>query len=270
MENQTGKIQAMPRIVYWVAMPENFKDKDKIEILQHDIWIKPINPENIDEISDERPIIILNLDSILFRKSHKFTEEEYLKAKTLMEKLETLKPLHTLAHTTTLSENLKKLFNKNGYSYLERNLYNTRLAVTSIEKFINLLYEKIGRPKRGYLRIIISKEEQIGAQMLMGNQQKYPADLVDVSMSGICLSFPEGLYPSDIKLKEFVKVNFTLAHRNVKIETAIIARIDETNRELGLYFEIDNQKMIKEDSASHFTATLYQWTKDILLLKEEN
>ncbi len=264
IDSSLGQIEAMPRTVHWIEMPANFKDKDRTELIAHDIWVEPVRIQELLSIPDKNLIIFVNLDYVIFTKSAQQTGDALQNARSLLNKLRQLSILHIVVHTTHLNEQLKQFFKKEGISYLEVNLFNQKVAISSIQKIVNLLYEKMGRARRAHLRIKIPEQASLEVLMTLPNEHLIRGYLRDISMNGICLYINEQEKLDLIPLKGFVKLQFNLSTIQVKIDMGIVARIDRETSETGLYFDLENPKMIKEEFAEHFKALLYQWIRDML------
>ena len=130
---ELGNVRIMPRTIYWFQTPENFKDKDKIELLQKDIWIKPMQLDQIHTISEEeQPILLINLDALIYNNRKIEAHEAYAQAKGIVEKVTARKSLKVVTHTTHINEKMKAFFQEHDMVYLEKNLYNQKLAISYI------------------------------------------------------------------------------------------------------------------------------------------
>lgn len=254
----------MPRTVYWIEMPVNFKDKDQAELLLMDIWIEPKRLGELSTITDKHLIVFINLDYALFSKSALQAGTEFDNIRKLFETLKQLSVLHVVGHTTHLNDQVKSIFKKQGASYLELNLFDQKTAISSINKVVNLLYEKMGRARRSHLRIQIPEKANIQGVITLQNNQIIDGYIKDISMNGLCLHIADIEKLEAIPLKGFVKLQFNLAAVPVKISTAIVVRIDKGLSEIGLYFESSNPKMMKPEVADQFKALLYQWIRDMI------
>ncbi|MDH4199993.1 MAG: hypothetical protein OEV66_06390, partial [Spirochaetia bacterium] len=191
-----GRIHAMPRKIYWIAMPESFKEKEKVELLQQDIWVIPFSIEKIPELEGEANIIIfVDLDKTLFSGRASKVASESAIANSLIENIRTVKPLHIIVHTTHINPALKSIFGQASLTYLEKNLYDTTAALATIIKTVNYLYDKTNSNKRAFLRIELDEKNRIPVKCRIKNN---PASLIegyigDISMNGlqIVLKNPE-------------------------------------------------------------------------------
>jgi len=268
-----GRIHVMPRKVFWVGMPESFKEKDKIELFQKDIWIIRHLLENLMELEAESEFtLFINLDSALFAGRSSLSIPEGPLAVKLIHNISKIKPLHTIVHTTHISPKIKELFTKASFTYVERNLHDTTAAIATILKTVNFIYEKTNRTTRAFLRIEISENDKIPVKCLAtagGRNTVVDGHIGDLSLNGMQVKFTGDNKTSLFSLKDFAELTFFIDHHQIKIQKALVARIDPAGNSIGLYFDIHNEKMVKTIYARHFTDILYQMLKEFLATVEK-
>ncbi|MES0489919.1 MAG: hypothetical protein ABUK01_08015 [Leptospirales bacterium] len=262
-----GSVKIMPRMIYWFQMPENFKDKDKIELLQKDIWILPSTIDEMSPIQKEKDsIFLLNLDNV-HRHAKRDESDLYKMSQEYIEKLQQKEPIKIVTHTTHLDNRLKTIFKDKGIVYLEKNLYNQKLAIQSIATIVNLLYENTGRANRAYLRMELASDSGVQVE-ITAKQDFLPVVLVaevrDISMNGMLLSFSDENDIDKLAVKGFISIQLQIGKELVKFKSALIVRLDKEKKEAGIFFDLTNAKMVTEEQASHYSTLLYHWISEIM------
>jgi len=265
-----GAVKIMPRTIYWYQMPINFKDKDRIELLQKDIWIVPSDLETTSSTQEDKDaIFLLNLDD-LFKSAKQGDLNLYKLGNQYIEKLQNKEPIKIVAHTTHLDNQLKNIFQEKSIVYLEKNLHNQKLAIQSISTIVNLLYEKTGRSNRAYLRMELAADS--GVQVEISTKKDFIqsvllAEVRDISMNGMLLSFSNQSDIEKLEIKGFIGMQLQIGKELVKFKSALIVRIDPEKLEAGIFFDPTNEKMLSEDQSSHYSTLLYHWISEMMLNK---
>jgi hypothetical protein len=263
-----GRIHVMPRRVFWIGMPDSFKEKEKMELFQKDIWVIKHPAEDIKDLEKESEFILfINLDTILFAGRAILTMQEIPSATKLIQNINLIKPMHAIVHTTHISPNLKDLFTKASFTYIEKNLQDTTSAMSTVIKTVNYVYEKTNRTSRAFLRVEIDDAGKIPIKCTIENDKTnkmVDGHIGDLSLNGLQIKFNDEEKVNSFSLKDFIELSFMLEHHHVKIQKALITRIDIENKFIGVYFEIHNEKMVKEIYSRHFTDMLYTMIKEFL------
>jgi len=273
LPHQLGSINIFPKPVYWFEMPETFKEKEKIELLQRDIWIINLDANTLNvESLKPNGIYFFNLDSGILSMRLNDLAEKYKKLKKYTQMFLDIKPGKLVLHTAHIDEHLKKYFNQPEVLYLEKNLYDSKTAINAVISTTNSILEKSGAKSRSFLRIETSDELHFTAEISesQSNRTSKPvkARIKDISLNGMGFELEDRTEINNFKLKDFIKINSSLFNYKIQLNMAIIARIDSNNGVIGVYFDLLNDKMIKEESALTYKTILYHWLKEIIKNKE--
>ncbi|MDH4263016.1 MAG: PilZ domain-containing protein [Spirochaetia bacterium] len=259
-----GKIHVMPKVVYWIGMPESIKEKEKIELFKKDIWVNRYPMNRILELQKESEFILfVNLDNTLFTTRSSLAEQEIPSAKKLIKEIELIKPMHSIVHTTHINPKLKELFSKSPITYMEKNLQDPSMGISTIVKTVDYILEKTNRTRRAFLRVEIDESDKIPVKCHI-LKQTINGHIDDISLNGLRIKFSEESQFKIFSVKDFIELSFELDSYQVRIHKALITRIDVNTKSIGVYFEIHNEKMIKEMYARHFSEILYQMIKNLL------
>lgn len=263
-----GKITAMPRKVYWIGMPESIKDKPRIELLKKDIWVSNVSPDEIHELQEEESIIVfVNLDLMIHGIRDKSLMPVASVTRKLLDSLSQLNALHTIIHTMHISPELNEMFTKASLTYIERNLYDVNTAISTIVKTVEYVYEKTNRKKREYLRIEINETNKIPIQgnLLKNNQKiRLSGDIADISLNGLQVILHDENLLDQIDLKDWVELSFELATHPIRIQKALVVRMNKPVKSIGVYFELDNEHMFRHESANLFSESTYLLLHEII------
>jgi len=265
-----GQIHAMPRKVFWIGMPESIRDKNRMDLLQKDIWVENYPLGKLTELETPSEVILfINLDPILHTARGTTAAPELSTIKNLIKNIQTLKPMHTLVHSTIINPKIQEVFTMASITYMEKNLHDTASATAIVLKLVNHVYETMNRTSRSYLRIEIADTKKIPVKcQLQENKQKHVITgfLADLSLNGMQIKFYDENLDKNIflklKIKDFLEISLTLDHFTIKIQKALIVRMDSQNKSISVYFDIHNEKMIKSVFADSLTDSIYQLIKE--------
>jgi len=273
-QKSIGSIAIMPKTVYWIGRPENFKEKERVDVLQKDIWINDISlSDSIEEKNIEwsNHVLLVNLD----RLNDRILSKEPVAPGTLLklvEKIDSFKPLHTIVHTTQLNDDYKQIFKRPGYSYAEKSLYDTTIATRFITQSIQQIYQLVRKTQRSFLRIELAPDSQIPVQISSASSphpRTITGKIVDISMGGFGIIPDTENVKKVFSLKEMIDLKFPISGFMIRVNKGIIARINEAENEVGVFFDINNNRMIREDHALHMTEMLFLWTREIIRTREQ-
>jgi hypothetical protein len=208
----------------------------------------------------------LNLDYILL-KGRKIHSNEFIQeAKMLIKEIQGINPLHAIAHTTHINPQLALIFKNNSISYIEKNLHEINSAMSTVIKTVDLIYEKTNRVKREHLRIEVVDSNSIPIRCHIEKSKRefiFAGFVKNLSMGGLQIGFDNDSFKPVIAIRDIVELTFPLGSYQIKVQKAIIARIDTDSNSVGVYFDIKNEKMIRDFHANQYIETIYHWIKEV-------
>jgi hypothetical protein len=267
MQFKNGEILASPKTIYWFEMPVAISEHEKIELLKKDVLL--INyqddletmisfKDNIKEIS----AFFYNFDNILTKKKV-FEENKYTFSEKFILFIKELNFKNNLIHTTQIDNKLSNLFKQNGIIYLEKNFNDKRVALSIISALINPFFSNNMKIKRSFLRLNLTpmKYKIIIQTNRTNNIFGYVKDL---SLNGMGIYLINQNDFNFFNLKDLINLKISIKQSIITINNAIISRINKESMELGITYDINSNKMIREDYATYLTGLIYGWLKELI------
>ncbi len=269
MQFDNGEILISPKTIYWFEMPVTITDYEKIELLKKDVLL--INYEsdlesmfNIKDKINELTAFFYNYDNILYK--NKIPEEnKYVFSEKFIGIIKEFNFQNNLVHTTHIDNKLSKLFKNHGLIYLEKNLNDKRIAINIISALIHPFFSNNLKIKRSFLRLNLAPMKY---NLLIRNKKNNAVVIngfiKDLSLNGM------GIYISNIEdfdkinLKDFLELKISIKQSIIKISNAFVSRVNKDSMEIGITYDINNSKMIREDYATYLTSLIYNWIKDLI------
>ncbi len=272
MQYHDGEIIISPKEIHWFCMPASIGEEEKINFLKIDFFL--INEaRKIEEINNllkhrgEQSVFIFNLDKLFIMNN--IQEHDYLEAAQKLANMIIANNASrvSIVHTIMIDPKLESIFKKREIAYLEKSYEGRRASI--MEDFpglINNMFTKDGKPIRAFLRINLYPKTIYKAEIKFANQETRPIQclLKDISMNGLALMFQSKDDLSLFNLRNEVKVQVFIPGIIIKINLAIITRKDEEKFELAINYNIKDEKMITEESASYMMKMIYKWLKDVV------
>ena len=267
-----GEIIISPKQVHWFYMPASVGEEEMINFLKIDFLIISEN-KKIDEIEEilknknDKSVYIFNLDKLFFING--IQENKYIETVQKIANYITINNVRkvTIVHTTIIDPKIESIFKKIEVVYIEKT-YEGRI-VTIMEDFPTLINNLLsdGKQNRAFIRINLYPKIFYKAQIVkcVDRDGKSTQGLLkDISMNGIALVFQTKEDIEQFNLKDEVKVQLHFYGALVKIDVAIITRKDGEKFELAMNYDLKNEKMISEKSASFLMTMIYKWLKDVI------
>jgi len=268
LEYQNGEVVVTPHTIYWVQMPVNITENDKIELLKRDILIIDCSyviedfPKLIEKL-DKNVAFFYNLDRILGKSK---IDNEIVMSSKIAKFISKFAPEKSIIHTSLLNETIRDLFRSEGLIYLEKNLNDKVGAVNIVLELIKPIFSEENTVRRAFLRVNLYPAIKYKVE-IVSNASGVPIThcyLKDISLNGIGVLLLDKKEIMYFSLKESVQVKIYTPTSILKIPGAFITRRDEDKGELGFNYNINDRGMIKEETAAFLTKIVYKWTQDII------
>jgi hypothetical protein len=270
MEFTNGVVIDKPKTVYWVEMPASIHDSDRIELLKNDILMVDyrMNQGGVTRLKEKDPAktgFFYNLDDILFRNQIREKDVHAFTA-GLAAFIKGHQPDRSVVHTSIIDKTISASFNGSGITFIERNLKDRKNALEMVQEMTKVIFANDESNKRAALRLnlypaSVSKVEIVN---LRAPDKPVPGILKDISLSGIGILLHDRDSAEQFKLKDLLQVKIFTPRALLKLNLSIVTRIDPEKLEMGLHFNINDTRMIKDTDASIITGMIYQWIKDLM------
>lgn len=270
MKYSNGEITVSPKVIYWVGIPTILDKNEKLELFKNDILVidHDGNNDSLCELKksyNRYTAYFYNLENILLKNKIN-NEDIYSFSKNIATFIGSLMPDRSLVHTSLIDDYLANIFRTNGIPFLEKNLKDKKAVFTTLYNIIRPFFIENGRIERAMLRLILLPMK-FKVNMTILNNKLVPSlegYIKDLSLNGLCFKLisKNDLYL--LKLKERLKLKLFIKRNVIDIEKAYISRIDKENCEIGVNFNIKDEKMIKEESANSLTLLIYNWLISII------
>jgi len=66
------------------------------------------------------------------------------------------------------------------------------------------------------------------------------------------------------KLKDIVQMKMVVSRMAIKVQMAFVSRVDEQKLELGINYNIFENKMVSDDNAYYLSSIIYNWIKELI------
>ena len=269
METTRGEIVISPKTIYWIQTPVTIAEHDRIELLKKDILIITYNGDMQDIVklkdkNNKYSAFFFNLDGILSR-NHIKSDEIYAFSKNMGKFISHFFQKRSLVYTTILDKKLIELFKSFNVYFLEKNLNDKKIAISTIYTLIHPFFAEDGKVQRFFLRLNLfpMKYKFVLSNLSKGNII-IEGVLKDLSLNGMGLVVVNGEDLKNIAIKDVIEIKLFIKNSIIKINRAIVTRLDVEKSEAGVNYNINDTKMIREDYASFLTGLIYNWIKEII------
>jgi hypothetical protein len=270
MQYPNGEISVSPKVVYWIGIPSELEKDERLNLLKNDILIIEHNGDSnslceLRNSSSKYTAYFYNLDNLLL--NNKVSQDDiHTFSLNVAMFIENLIPERSLVHTSLIDNSIGDLFRKHGISFLEKNLKEKRIALTTLISTIRPFFIEKGRVERSALRIIVLPMKfKIEIKNLNNKiDQLIIGSIKDFSLNGLCFRLNLKSDLMFFKLKDKLKLRLFINRNVIDIDMACIIRIDDKINEIGVSFNIKDEKMIKADSANCLAFIVYNWLISII------
>jgi hypothetical protein len=270
MDLKNGEVLMSPNTIYWIQMPVNISEDDRIELLKRDILLINCN-YGVDDLpklkqkDSKFAAYFINLDGI-FQKNHVNDDGLYDYCERIAKFLESFDPTKTVVHTYTIDEKICDIFRSKGLIYLEKNFGDKANAVNTVINLIKPIFSDENRVQRSFLRVNLYPDTKYKVEINLPLQTLNPVHcyLKDISLNGVGIIFQDKKDVSQFSLKDMIQVRIFTERSILNIPACLITRKD-ANGEIGVSYDINNRQMIKEDTANYLVKLIYNWIRDIII-----
>ncbi len=269
MEYSGGEIVASPKMLYWLQVPACIGEADKIELLKRDILILDHDSEltsipAIREKISEHSLFFYNLDSIFIRNRVK--QSDYLSiSNNIATFVNSFLPDKSIVHTSIIDPSISKVFKNKKILFVEKNFHDRKVAINAALKLTGFVFQKNSTPQRSYIRLnLLHKRHKVEIVSLSNPTLTIHGFLKDLSLNGLGLVLSDSEQMGCINTKNVIQLKIFMNQQILKINTAIVMRKVVDKNEIGVCYNINDSKMIREDYASKLTGVIYLWIKDYM------
>lgn len=269
MEYTYGEILVSPKTIYWVEIPFLLNENDRIELLKKDILLLNYNGLindiiKLKEIDNKFTGYFFNLDGILSKNYIKHNAIYSFADKIAQFINKYFKRKH-LVYTKILDNKLGEIFKKYGIIFLEKNLNDKKVAISTVLKLIHPFFAENNVVERSFLRLnLYPMKYNIVLTNFTKKNLMVTGILKDLSLNGMGIVVIEEDKIKQFNLKDIVEIKVSIKNKMLKVSKAIIARLDIAKFEVGITYNINNDDMIEKDNAYYLTNLIYNWLKEII------
>jgi hypothetical protein len=266
---EDGEVRVTPKLIYWIEMPANIKEYDKMELLKRDILLVEFtgNFEKLPELiklNSKYMAFIFNLEGI-FSKNNISKENETVMAGNLLQFIISFAPGRCLVHTTNIEPEISQMFINEGIPYMERNLFDKRTAFSTIVNLIKPFFSEQQRINRSYVRVhLFPMRFKIEIENITRKSGVVLSYLRDLSLNGLQITLHEKNDLNLFGLKDIIRLKVYIKGKICKINMAYVTRVDEATQSVSISYNILNEKMIREDDSDMLISLVYNWLVGIV------
>ena len=270
MQYSDGEISISPKVVYWIGIPSKLERNEHLDLLKNDVLIIEHDGSSdslcrLKDSNSKYTAYFYNLDDLLFNNKIK-KEDIHTFSLNVATFIENLIPERSLVHTSLIDNSIGNLFRNYGISFLEKNLKDKRIAYITLNKIIHPFFVEKGRLERSALRLIVlPMNYKIEVKNLSNSTNSVIIGYIkDFSLNGLCFRLNSKKDLFNLNLKNKLKLRLFIKRNVIDIDIAWIIRIDSDHGDIGVSFNIKDERMIKVDHANCLTSLIYDWLMDII------
>ncbi|MCG8571404.1 MAG: hypothetical protein MJB14_14815 [Spirochaetes bacterium] len=269
MQLSNGEIQVSPKIIYWVEMPTTIGEEEIIELLKRDVLVVnynlSLNPlQDLQNHLTNKTGFFYNFDKILNIQRLK-GEKEADFINNFIPFIKSFAPEKSLLHTSMINEKLGQAIKSLGIPYIEKNLDDKKIAITTVLNMIHPFFAIKGRVERSSLRLnLYPLKHKVNIYNIETKLPLMKATLKDVSLTGIGLVILDKNQMNFFKVKDLIKVEVMMRPNYFNINVGLVTRVDVKKQEIGINFDITNSKMVSTIDADVLSKIIYRWIKEII------
>jgi hypothetical protein len=270
MQYFNGEITISPKVVYWVGIPSILDKNKRLELLKNDILIieHDGNSNSLYELKksyNKYTAYFFNLENLLLKNKIN-NDNIYTFSTNIATFIDNLIPDRSLVHTSLIDDDLANIFRTHGISFLEKNLKDKKEVFSTLNNIIRPFFVEQGRLERSTLRLILlpmkyKVEIRNLSNSIMPVLEGY---IKDLSLNGMCFRLSLKSDLSFFQTKERLKLKLFIKHYIVNIDLACIVRLDDEAGDVCVSFNINSERMIKEESSNCLTSLIYNWLINII------
>jgi len=271
------EIAASPKLIFSFDMNIQLKREDLLDLLKRDVLVEEMDDleryfDKLKKLVDPYTGIIINLDSF-FRDIKSNSRSLKIVATDLINRLKNISPGRTLIITSFIFPDIAHLFRSEGIGYIEKRVFDQRDLQNIILNIVPPFFSERNRLVRNFLRInILEQKILVKVQNIhdgLGWGPTIEGRLKDISLNGLSVVFKEAHQAECFLVSDNVFVEFFLKSTPVRIGRAIVSRVDSSEHEICLYYDLQNPSMINELNATHISNFVYSFLHKIITLKTE-
>ncbi|MCK4796845.1 MAG: PilZ domain-containing protein, partial [Spirochaetes bacterium] len=209
-----------------------------------------------------------NLDDIILKNQNKYKDAYEISIK-IGQSIKNYATMRSIVHTNVINNKIALLFKNQNILYIEKTFIKGKKDI--IHNIITLyysLFDNTNRPLRSFLRINLFPQRLHKIEIINLSNNNYSTNgyLKDMSLNGVgCILFDK----KDLdffKIKDEIQIKLFMPKCIIKILSASVARIKTDEKELliGAFFNINDKKIIKKNSANNLTKIVYDYIKEIM------
>jgi len=256
-----------PKVINWVEMPSMIGEEENVEFLKKDILIRPIGGK-LEELfqskkyTQKNTAYFYNLDRI-FRVNSVRNENVKDFLRDLIYSIKEISGAMSLVHTNMINPALSGMFREEGIPYIEKNLEDRANAYNTTVNLVKPLFSFNNQVIRSYLRVeLLHMRYKVELYRTDNYKINSVGFLKDASLNGIGLVLGNVNDLNFFSLKDKITIKLFISHYLIKINYALVTRIDCENCSLGVNFNLNDTSMVNVLDADNYSKLLFKWLKD--------
>ena len=270
MDFTNGEILITPKLIYWIKMPPIIGELEKIELLKKDIFLISFSGDinqlpNLSDTVTKYSAYFYNIDEII--KENNIKNDEIIGfIKNFATFVNNFYPEKSIIHTSLILNDISIIFRSHGINYVEKNLSDKKTALTLISNMINPLFIEQQKIERSSIRLNLEPMKyKIEISNLSNKKVQFIyGALKDISLTGLCFKLYIQNDLNFFKIKDKLQLKIFLQRHILKINLAVISRLDTSKYEIGVTLNLSDTIMISHENSTILTSLIYNWLKSII------
>ncbi|GEM_PF-2215513 len=275
MKLLNGEIAASPKIIFSIDMSVRLHKDDLLDMLKRDVLVEEMdgierNLEKLKSLADPYTGYILNLDWTL-KNLHASPTALRIIYQDLVHSIKQLNPGRTLVLSSVINPEAANFFRSEGIGYIEKHIFDRRDLQTTILNIVPPFFAERNRLVRNFLRIYVeNKKISIKIQNIHDGTSWGPGFegiVQDISLNGLSVVFEKQHFAECFAEGDTVFSEFHFNTTPVRINRAIVSRVNLVKKVVCLYFDLQNPGMVNELNSTHVSQLFYSHIHRIISLK---
>lgn len=275
MRLSDGLVTTSPKLIFVVDMGVRFLKEDLLELLKKDVLVEELEGferhlERIQDLVDPYTGFLINIDPI-FHELKTTSQASRVVFSELLGRIRRLSPGRTLVFTSQIHPDVAYMFRSEGIGYIEKRIFDRHELQNIILNVVPPFFAERNRLVRNYLRVSVEERKiPIKLQNIHDGTSWGPpfeGILKNLSLNGLNVVLREASDAECFVTGDTVFVDFFLENLPVRISRALVSRVIPQQREVCLYFDIDNPSMINDRNAGIISQFFYSILHRVISLK---
>ncbi len=262
------EVVSRPKMIKWIEIPAIIGDDDHVEFLKRDLLLKGLSGK-MDELTkaeasnDDETAFFYNLDKIFLINNVMFNDR-LMFSRDLIKVIKEKSPYKSLVHTNIIDYKLANVFRTEGIPFIEKNLEDRSNAYITATNLIQPFFSINNQVVRSYIRVNLSMMDyKVEINKHSSYEIKVDCKLKDLSLNGMGFSLSDENLCNFFSLKDLIIIKVHVSNFIIKVNKAIITRIDCNKREIGVNFNINDNNMVSLIDSEKLSKMILKWIKEV-------